>query len=84
MPDGKPPQPDDQTDKGGGDPAELLAAIERDFSSLVETFERLLHIVGDTDRGAATALWTAHSAAKRGVQLSERLSKLRHNDNDKS
>lgn len=66
-----------QAGEGRGSAAEasrLAASIAEDFRSLIETFDRLLEATPDSDRGIATALWAAHAAARRGLQLSEMLS----------
>ena len=77
----KPPgREDDGAGSDGANARELASSLEQDFSSLVEIFDRLLQLTSESDLGATTALWTAHAAAKRGAQLSERLSMVA-NDN---
>jgi hypothetical protein len=82
MPCSEPPETDDDAENGGKNARELAASIQQDFYSLIETIDRLLKLTAESDQGTSTALWAAHAVAKRGLQLSERLSKVA-NDNSR-
>lgn len=82
MPGSEPPEGNDDPENSRENARDIAASIQRDFRLLLDAIDRLLDLTADSDHAAVTALWAAHSAAKRGLQLSELLSKFA-NDNSK-
>lgn len=76
MPGSEPTANNGEAEPSSEQDIEVAASLEHDFRSLIETFDQLLELTGVSDRGTAAALWTAHTAARRGLQLSELLSRV--------